>query len=115
MEHRPLAGDGLGTDAACVHRAGGGIVRAIPPDHVASRALNRSNLKTQSILLCGKHQAAANALGGLAPRMPMRIECFGKPVRPLRGERRIRRCNEPGANPNFLLAISLRMPSAVTT
>jgi 1,2-diacylglycerol 3-beta-galactosyltransferase len=45
-----------------------------------AKALNQSDLKTQLILLCGKHQTAANALRGLAPRMPMRIEGFTRDV-----------------------------------
>jgi 1,2-diacylglycerol 3-beta-galactosyltransferase len=45
-----------------------------------AKALNRSDLKTQLILLCGKHQTAARALRALAPRMPLRIEGFTKEV-----------------------------------
>jgi len=41
-----------------------------------AKALNQSDLKTQLILLCGKHQAAPRALRELAPRLPMRIEGF---------------------------------------
>ena len=48
-----------------------------------AKALNQSDLKTQLILLCGKHQAAARALRALRehdPRMPLRIEGFTKDV-----------------------------------
>jgi 1,2-diacylglycerol 3-beta-galactosyltransferase len=48
-----------------------------------AKALNQSDLKTQLILLCGKHQAAARALWALRehdPRMPLRIEGFTKDV-----------------------------------
>jgi 1,2-diacylglycerol 3-beta-galactosyltransferase len=45
-----------------------------------AKVLNRSDLPTQLILLCGKHQAAARALRALAPRMPMRVEGFTREV-----------------------------------
>ncbi|MGA2273024.1 MAG: galactosyldiacylglycerol synthase [Bryobacteraceae bacterium] len=45
-----------------------------------AKALNQSDLKTQLILLCGKHQTAARALRALAPRMPLRIESFTRDV-----------------------------------
>jgi hypothetical protein len=45
-----------------------------------AKTLNRSDLKTQLILLCGKHQTAARALRALAPRMPLRIEGFTREV-----------------------------------
>ena len=45
-----------------------------------AKALNQSDLKTQLILLCGKHQTAANALRALTPRMPLRIEGFTREV-----------------------------------
>ncbi len=45
-----------------------------------AKALNRSDLKTQLILLCGKHQTAARALRALTPRMPLRIEGFTREV-----------------------------------
>lgn len=45
-----------------------------------AKTLNRSDLKTQLILLCGKHQLASRALRALAPRMPMRIEGFTREV-----------------------------------
>jgi 1,2-diacylglycerol 3-beta-galactosyltransferase len=45
-----------------------------------AKALNRSDLETQLILLCGKHEAAARALRRLTPRMPMRVEGFSRDV-----------------------------------
>jgi len=48
-----------------------------------AKALNQSDLNTQLILLCGKHQALPRALGALRehdPRMPLRIEGFTKEV-----------------------------------
>jgi 1,2-diacylglycerol 3-beta-galactosyltransferase len=45
-----------------------------------ARTLNRSALRTQLILLCGKHQAAARALRAIEPNMPLRIEGFTKDV-----------------------------------
>jgi len=45
-----------------------------------AKALNQSDLKTQLILLCGKHQAAARALRTIEPRIPMRIEGFTRDV-----------------------------------
>ena len=45
-----------------------------------AKALNRSELKTQLILLCGKHQTAPRVLGAIARRMPMRIEGFTREV-----------------------------------
>ena len=45
-----------------------------------AKALNQSDLKTQLILLCGKHQTAPGALRALAPRIPMRIEGFTREV-----------------------------------
>jgi 1,2-diacylglycerol 3-beta-galactosyltransferase len=43
-------------------------------------ALNRSGLKTQLILLCGKHRAAARALRAIDAHMPMHIEGFTRDV-----------------------------------
>ncbi|MFY9728679.1 MAG: glycosyltransferase, partial [Bryobacteraceae bacterium] len=45
-----------------------------------AKALNRSSLKTQLILLCGKHHTAARMLRALAPRMPLHIEGFTREV-----------------------------------
>jgi len=45
-----------------------------------ARAINRSGLKTQLILLCGRHQMTPRALGALTPRIPMRIEGFTREV-----------------------------------
>ena len=45
-----------------------------------AKVLNRSGLKTQLILLCGKHHTAARALRALAPRMPLHIEGFTREV-----------------------------------
>ncbi|MGB9454775.1 MAG: galactosyldiacylglycerol synthase [Bryobacteraceae bacterium] len=45
-----------------------------------AKALNRSGLKTQLILLCGKHQTAARALRALALHMPLHIEGFTREV-----------------------------------
>jgi len=45
-----------------------------------TKALNRSGLQTQLILLCGKHQEAARALRAIEPNMPLRIEGFTKEV-----------------------------------
>jgi 1,2-diacylglycerol 3-beta-galactosyltransferase len=43
-------------------------------------ALNRSALKTQLILLCGKHAAAARALRRIDARIPLHIEGFTRDV-----------------------------------
>lgn len=41
-----------------------------------ARTLNDSDLEVQLILLCGRHEAAARQVRGLAPRMPMFVEGF---------------------------------------
>ena len=41
-----------------------------------AQALNDSDLNIQTILLCGRNEAAARQLRGMAPRMPMFVEDF---------------------------------------
>jgi 1,2-diacylglycerol 3-beta-galactosyltransferase len=45
-----------------------------------AKALNRSELRTQLILLCGKHDASERALRALRRRMPLHVEGFTREV-----------------------------------
>jgi 1,2-diacylglycerol 3-beta-galactosyltransferase len=45
-----------------------------------AKALNRSELPTQLILLCGKHEASARALRALRPGIPLHVEGFTREV-----------------------------------
>jgi len=45
-----------------------------------AKELNHSGLRTQLILLCGKHTTAARALRAITPRIPLRIEGFTREV-----------------------------------